>query len=103
MVDTNKKGLWLTSFQMGPAAERPTTYPGAGNLAVFFATDTGVLSVAPFVANEGAATWVEFVNAGDVPVIQGGTIILADIPTSDPSVAGALWSDSGVVTVSAGA
>lgn len=34
--------------------------------------------------------------------INGTTIIISDLPTSDPSVAGQLWSDSGVLTVSAG-
>jgi hypothetical protein len=32
----------------------------------------------------------------------GSVIILSGLPTSDPTVAGALWSNSGVVTVSAG-
>lgn len=53
----------------------------------------------------------------DVSVNQGGTaltvgsivftavgsnIVVTGLPTSDPTVAGALWSNSGVVTVSAG-
>lgn len=35
--------------------------------------------------------------------INGTTVIISDLPTSDPSVAGQLWSNSGVLTVSAGA
>ena len=31
-----------------------------------------------------------------------GTVIFSNLPTSDPAVAGQLWADSGVVTVSAG-
>jgi hypothetical protein len=31
-----------------------------------------------------------------------GTVIMSNIPTSDPSVAGQLWANSGVLTVSAG-
>lgn len=31
-----------------------------------------------------------------------GTVILSGLPTSDPSVAGQLWNNSGVLTVSAG-
>jgi hypothetical protein len=31
-----------------------------------------------------------------------GTVIFSGLPTSDPNVAGALWANSGVVTVSAG-
>jgi len=53
----------------------------------------------------------------DVSVNQGGTaltvgsivftasgtnIVVTGLPTSDPAVAGALWSNTGVVTVSAG-
>ncbi len=48
-------------------------------------------------------------NGGDV-VIQGGAttagsvgnIIMDTLPTADPTVAGALWNNSGVLTVSAG-
>lgn len=32
-----------------------------------------------------------------------GTLIISGLPTSDPGVAGQLWSDSGAVKVSAGA
>lgn len=34
--------------------------------------------------------------------LAGLTLKLTDLPTSDPSVAGEVWSDSGVLTVSAG-
>lgn len=33
---------------------------------------------------------------------SGTRIILSGLPTANPNVAGALWSNSGVVTVSAG-
>lgn len=33
---------------------------------------------------------------------SGTRIILSNLPTTNPNVAGALWSNSGVVTVSAG-
>lgn len=39
-------------------------------------------------------------NQDNITNIKAGLGIT--LPTSDPSVAGALWSDSGVVTVSAG-
>jgi len=32
----------------------------------------------------------------------GGDVVLSGIPTSDPAVAGQLWNNSGVLTVSAG-
>lgn len=34
--------------------------------------------------------------------VSGSNLIITGLPTSDPAVAGALWSNSGVVTVSAG-
>lgn len=33
---------------------------------------------------------------------SGAATVVLDLPTSDPGVAGQLWSDTGVVTVSAG-
>jgi len=50
---------------------------------------------------EGSATFTTLTTTGTV-TINGTTIIISDLPTSDPSVAGQLWSDSGVLTVSAG-
>ena len=41
----------------------------------------------------------------NISITHDGTnsvVILTDLPTSDPSVVGQLWSNSGVVTVSAG-
>lgn len=41
-------------------------------------------------------------GAGNVTVTRGtGQIIFANLPTADPTVSGALWSNSGVLTVSA--
>lgn len=34
--------------------------------------------------------------------IDGASLTIANLPTSDPSVAGQIWSNSGVLTVSAG-
>jgi hypothetical protein len=34
--------------------------------------------------------------------VTGGTVIMLDLPTADPEVVGQLWSNSGVLTVSAG-
>ena len=50
---------------------------------------------------QGSATVTTLTTTGTV-TINGTTIIISDLPTSDPSVAGQLWSDSGVLTVSAG-
>jgi hypothetical protein len=41
----------------------------------------------------------------NISISHNGTnsvVIISDLPTSDPSVAGQLYSNSGVVTVSAG-
>lgn len=34
--------------------------------------------------------------------VSGANVVITGLPTSDPSVAGALWSNSGVLTLSAG-
>jgi len=41
-------------------------------------------------------------GAQSTTTIASGNIMMSNLPTSDPSVAGKLWSNSGVVTVSAG-
>lgn len=41
----------------------------------------------------------------NISITHNGTnsvVIISDLPTSDPSVAGQLWSNSGVINVSAG-
>lgn len=49
------------------------------------------------VANGGS------ISIGDVILTAtAGNVIITGIPTSDPAVAGALWSNSGVLTISAG-
>lgn len=53
-----------------------------------------------------ADTFTGDVAASDVTtatITATGAIIFSGLPTSDPSVAGQLWSNSGVLTVSAGA
>jgi hypothetical protein len=45
-------------------------------------------------------------GTGDTPTFDGitttGTVVMSNLPTSDPAVADQLWNNSGVVTVSAG-
>ena len=48
-----------------------------------------------------AATVTDLTTTGTV-TIDGATVIISDLPTADPTVAGQLWSNSGVLTVSAG-
>ena len=40
-------------------------------------------------------------NASVANLTASGTVILSGLPTSDPNVAGAIWSNSGVITLSA--
>lgn len=35
-------------------------------------------------------------------VDDGGNVVVSGVPTADPEVAGALWSDGGVLTISGG-
>lgn len=49
---------------------------------------------------QGGAEYV-VASGGQLTVESGGKIV-ATLPTADPHVVGQLWSNSGVVTVSAG-
>jgi hypothetical protein len=58
---------------------------------------------------EGSAANQSGQQGGDIEIKPGpgngardGLVIVSLLPTSDPSVAGALWNNSGVLTVSAG-
>lgn len=45
------------------------------------------------------------INLGDTVVLSvdaAGNVLLTGLPTADPTVAGALWNNTGVLTVSAG-
>lgn len=53
---------------------------------------TGAVTV---TATLGAATSVNDLTVADVVIFSG-------LPTSDPAVAGQLWNNAGVLTVSAG-
>lgn len=41
-------------------------------------------------------------NASVTNLAASGTVILSNLPVADPNVAGQIWSNSGVLTVSAG-
>lgn len=45
---------------------------------------------------------VEFNGGVTMTTDASGNLILTGLPTADPAVAGALWSNAGVLTVSAG-
>ena len=53
--------------------------------------------------SKDATTGAVTVNATyGANISTAGTVIFSALPTSDPAVAGQLWSNSGVLTVSAG-
>ena len=62
------------------------------------------------VGGAGASSSAGDADGGDVNIDGGqeygtgtiGNIIMASLPTSDPTIAGALWNNSNVLTVSAG-
>lgn len=66
-------------------------------------TETGfqLVSIAP---STGAVTVVASygANASVANLSTTGTVILSNLPTADPQVAGQLWNNLGVLTVSAG-
>ena len=41
-------------------------------------------------------------NASVVNLATSGTVILSNVPVADPNVAGQVWSNAGVLTLSAG-
>lgn len=55
-------------------------------------------------ATTGAVTVTSTLGASTsiTNLTASGTVILSGIPTADPHVAGQLWSNAGVLTVSAG-
>jgi len=59
------------------------------------------------MANENTSVSIEqggnVLNLGGVKLTwDGSNLVITGLPTSDPTSAGALWSNSGVLTVSAG-
>lgn len=66
-------------------------------------TDTG-FQVVSINASTGAVTVLAtFGTSTSVTnLTASGTVILSGLPTADPLVAGQLWNNTGVLTVSAG-
>ena len=53
-------------------------------------------------SNTPAAVSATTLTTTGTLTINGTTIVISDLPTSDPSVAGQLYNNAGVLTVSAG-
>ncbi len=49
----------------------------------------------------GSVTATDLTTTGTVTV-DGTTVVISDLPETDPEVAGQLWNNSGVLSVSAG-
>lgn len=103
-------GLWLSLTTVGLYADRPVSYQSDANMIFYFGTDTETLYYARKDDFTDENDWHSVAEAGGIPSnadvaydATNHTLVLANIPTADPGVAGALYSDSGVVTVSAGA
>jgi hypothetical protein len=66
-------------------------------------TETGFQLVS-INASTGAVTVLATygANTSTTNLTASGTVILSGLPTADPLVAGQLWSNAGVLTVSAG-
>ena len=71
--------------------------------------DTNVFRVRPTAAGTGTVRDLALGADTSNTIVDGAAIdmnsaviMMADLPTSDPSVAGQLWNNSGVLTVSAG-
>ena len=70
----------------------PVRTTETGFQLVSIAPSTGVVTV---VASYGA-------NASVANLTATGTVILSGLPVADPLVAGQLWNNAGILTVSAG-
>lgn len=66
------RGMWLSSFQAGDAADKPTEYPGDADMAIYFAEDEGTVYVAKKPASGATATW-RSASAGGSVVVPDGT------------------------------
>lgn len=106
-------GLWLSLTTVGTWADRPVAYKSDANMIFYLAEDQGDAGTLYFATKDtfvDGDSWTPVASAGGIPSnadvaydAVNHTLVLANIPTSDPGVEGALWSDEGVVTVSAGA
>lgn len=79
-MTTNNLGLVNSNFQDGLLADIPTKFPGQGNVAFYFATDTVTLYVSPnpgapatFGGDNPTATWY--------PMNSGGVVVIPDATT----------------------
>ena len=80
----------------------PVRTTETGFQVVSIAPSTGAVTV---LATFGVTTTVTTLNATNLSVgtlTSNGAVILQDLPTTDPTVEGQLWNDTGTLKVSAG-
>ncbi len=80
----------------------PVRTTDTGFQVVSINASTGAVTV---LATFGVTTTVTTLNATNLSVgtlTSNGAVILQDLPTTDPTVEGQLWNDTGTLKVSAG-
>jgi hypothetical protein len=90
---SNKKGLWLSSFQQGAVSELPPDFQGEGNIALFFATDTGALYVAKEPDSGVAAEWAIVGGAAPVLIANAATATILAVDTGRTHIIPELTAD----------
>jgi hypothetical protein len=95
-------GKRITIVNAVVAADRTYTIPEVGADAdlVMSAGNQTIAGTKTFSSVAIAAAGV--ISFGTVTLTRSGNNLIAALPTTNPAVAGALWSDSGTVKVSAG-
>ena len=96
--DTDDEGQGVFFSQQYSTAD-PTSYVRTGAVLGYKQTADGSFGggLKFKIQPTGATAMSEAMR-----IDSSGNVIIASIPTSDPSIAGALWSDSGTVKISAG-
>jgi len=75
---------------------------GNGNLTIYTSTDDGDIIFRADDGSGGVTTYLTL-DGGDVSTIVSTIkVLMPNLPTSDPSVAGQLWNSSGDLKISAG-
>lgn len=81
--------------------DRMSLYDRDGNEVGYF--EKTVAGAVSLTLGDVVLTTAAVTVGGAAPVLQGAAVVVLDLPTADPEVAGQLWNNTGVVTVSAGA
>ncbi len=83
----------------------PATYAKAADLDNYFLLDGSrpIIGLATFLSTVNIAEWVNSSGTLQAAITAAGQLQLINVPTSDPSEAGVVWSDGGTLKISAGA